>query len=59
MIVNTMKELFTEASSDYQTIASELRTAIMEFDQALEDQNRTLVLGNITSLEFFDDFRNI
>jgi hypothetical protein len=40
-----MKELFKEASKEYRAVATELQTAIMEFDQALEDQNRALVIG--------------
>jgi hypothetical protein len=44
-VVNAAKELYKGASNEYRGVASKLQTAIMEFDQALEDQNRALVVG--------------
>lgn len=47
-VVNTAKELFGAASKEYRGVASALQTAITEFDQALEDQNRAVVMGTIS-----------
>lgn len=44
-IVNAAKEIFQGPNVAYKSAASDLKTAISEFDQALQDQTRALVIG--------------
>ena len=46
-LVNVARGLFGEAIQGYRTAKSDLDVAIKEFDQALWDQTRELVLGKI------------
>jgi len=43
--VNTAKILLGDANQTYYNVKAELDTAIKEFDQALADQTRELILG--------------
>ena len=44
-IVNAAKEIYQGPNSPYKGAAKDLQTAINEFDQALQDQTRALVVG--------------
>jgi hypothetical protein len=44
-IVNAAKEIYKGPNSAYKGAAADLQIAISEFDQALQDQTRALVVG--------------
>ena len=44
-IVNAAKEIYKGPNTAYKGATAELQTAITEFDQALQDQTRALVVG--------------
>lgn len=48
MIVNSAKALFGELGQDYRQVKERLDISIREFDQALWDQAREVILGTLS-----------